>query len=270
MHDRLIIFILSSATLTILVYFGYLAMNTNLDQSDRNWLSSHQQNIAMQPEINKEPVSTQSESNYRHTTNNGGLSIPDRKPDGQISGSAKSIAAVVDSNNSQGTRVAAAQNFNSESNSHGTRSSAIREKYTSEDSDVFPDDIGEANADSPLNVNASVDGNMIDFKVADKQGEVRLRQPGVTVIGPAGFSTQSDSLSVSANQLLPDGHYNYEVVADLPQPPPSNSSQMNNGRAAVVSRGQARGVVATGSFYVANGVSVDPNLTENYYDPQVQ
>ena len=72
------------------------------------------------------------------------------------------------------------------------------------------------------------------------------------------------------NKRLADGEYKYEVVADLPEPGSSGPSRFNNGRAASMKPGPARGVVATGSFYVANGVSVDPNLTENDYDTQVQ
>lgn len=88
--------------------------------------------------------------------------------------------------------------------------------------------------------------------------------------GPLGFAADSDSLSYSSDERLPDGSYRYEIFGELPgdieDSPLSAQNQLDNGRdeEALERRSSRRiGVVDSGHFYMQNGaVMAKSDITE--------
>jgi len=88
--------------------------------------------------------------------------------------------------------------------------------------------------------------------------------------GPLGFAADTDSLSYSSEERLPDGSYRYEIIGELAggfeDSPISAQNQLNNGRdeEALERRSSRRiGVVDSGHFYIQNGaVQAKSDITE--------
>lgn len=113
---------------------------------------------------------------------------------------------------------------------------------------------------------------------ADGYGFSAYGAPGgatsMRVTGPDGFAVETDSLSYSGDEALPDGTYKYEITGSVPRMTSAVDvkGNLNQGRSASVRPGKATGVIDAGHFRILNGSVVVPdNVVEpgNTSEPDI-